>query len=1410
MPLLAMLCVLSFSPNAHADDALEEVLTVMVKYGGLDPAIMDAREMLTCLVDHNGDATACFNIPTEAEKQAGKAAGTFMPDDPKVQGVINIVFAVQKEQWLKVIEIAGLKVMAPMICENAARVGGPVGSWFCSVPFKKVVANYAQPVVEEAFSLINNGGLDLGSLFELVTMLADLDLACALVPNEIYGVSEACSLLGQIISEIGGVFVDAAKYGAKIVVDGADAVENLIFGDDSHMPYDRYYGLYWLPWLHKSVNLCVTNNCVGTGNLNGRIWDDCVDYFDEHNQYRSTAKKTCSDMRDKRYIKAYELLAKAILDGARSYVGAVRAGAKAWAITEYGKNNDSAIRSHFLTLCETELEQGYPLSSGNASMCEAYNPSKAHFGPGFIQDLVKQASEQVYQGCLSQVAAQQVVPTAWRNACKKAEPEFVVMLQAEKQALQDNLVNLVGEGCQPTQGWNAQQGLHLQCQTYSGYDQCKQVMVVGANSICNVDRSMADAARAKEILGFLGETRCSLSGNEILCGRPWKHAQCQQLIKGTPSIQLSKTALSCKEDSSEYYKIAFANQALLEDLNHPIARSGQGPGCSWIEDKAKIKCLRVDNLENRLAARPEFQRSVCEPDPDYDGSDVSCYLKPYNKKTAPQQNSVSASGAAATTIQQPDGRVVRDTPLQASDGAAMQSVPSMTTMSGGLPASQPAPAAVATVMQSPATTPAVTGQLVPERREPAAQVAPASTARAVALPSRPPAPDQPASAAPDQMDTQTMLQTVRKESALEASDNLQGYSDEVKHTNEKKEEIRDELNGQVRSATAAREPYPQPAPGIGNQSVAMPNASAPGTEAARTAAPAIRAMNAGQADTAAPPSPCRAEVTYYVPEAPVLVTSGAALQVNDQLQIKCAFRKVTRNMEWQNCDAAAQSAIQILKLGQESGSRYSGIVSIDDGTVGVSTSPEDGSDFENLKLWKFDAPGTHEVSCQIDNTFRFVTEDEEIYLKAAVSVDVGARSDGLTYRGFEPANAVSIRVRPAPSEANPRLRGLTVESLTPAARQPGGNDMVNPTLNPQPEVPSSKRAGGNDMVNPSLNPQPEVPSSKRAGGGDMVNPSLNPQPEVPSARQVGGSDMINPSLNPQPEVPSAKQPGSDEMINPSLNPQPEVPSSKRAGGDDMVNPSLNPQPEVPSSKRVGGDDMVNPALNPQPEVPSRRLDPDGATMMPAPLPDPPSPNLGNNAPDNFTGAAQQDLNRTFDPQKEFAAVRLSQGSAAMSNDLNDAAKGRTNAPLVAAVHVIEAESLIATASASGGQMVRQEMAGFGAGWGGNAQLFWRPPAPAGSKPHLLTEFVLASAGTYDLMLYYTTAPDFGQFTVYIDGTNSTKHDGYGSQVGLRQALLGRYQLASGRHELAFEVTGKNQQSTGYIVGVDRMQLTSVP
>jgi hypothetical protein len=435
--------------------------------------------------------------------------------------------------------------------------------------------------------------------------------------------------------------------------------------------------------------------------------------------------------------------------------------------------------------------------------------------------------------------------------------------------------------------------------------------------------------------------------------------------------------------------------------------------------------------------------------------------------------------------------------------------------------------------------------------------------------------------------------------------------------------------------------------------------SSESTDGNMTLATGTRATGGQTKSTAAPPNPCQLAVSYYVPQAPVVESSAPSLQAGDQVQVQCTFDKKKREMEWQQCDEKAKKEIQSLKYSQASGSRYSGIMIIDDANVGVATSPPDGSGFTNTRTWIFNAAGAHEVTCQVDNGLYVAGGDMPQFLQAGASLSVAGKSASPEFRAFDTASARRVSTR----------------------------------------------------------------------------------------SQVSGAEPI----------------ATDGRIR--LADQPRT----SGGKGELINPSLNPQPEVPSSKQVGGNDMVNPSLNPQPEVPSRKLGNDGAIASPAgvPLPDPPSPNLGNKAPENFTSA--------------------------------------TGAPLV-----IEAESLIGTAVASAGQIIRQDMAGFGSGWGGNAQLFWRPPAPAASKPHLLTEFMVPGAGTYELVLYYTTAPDFGRFAVYIDGSNPKQQDGYGPQVALRQVVLGRYTLAAGRHELAFEVTGKSGQSTAYIVGIDRLQLSSVP
>ncbi len=140
--------------------------------------------------------------------------------------------------------------------------------------------------------------------------------------------------------------------------------------------------------------------------------------------------------------------------------------------------------------------------------------------------------------------------------------------------------------------------------------------------------------------------------------------------------------------------------------------------------------------------------------------------------------------------------------------------------------------------------------------------------------------------------------------------------------------------------------------------------------------------------------------------------------------------------------------------------------------------------------------------------------------------------------------------------------------------------------------------------------------------------------------------------------------------------------------------------------------------------------------------------------------------------------------------------------------VVEIESLAATATASAGRFGVQQMAGFGPGWGGDAQLFWGAPAPAGDGPRLTLRFELPQAGAYDLVLFHTVAPDFGRFTLFLDGSPSSDVDGYHSSVAISRSVLGRHQLAAGAHELALRVTGKNDSSSGYFVGLDRLELNA--
>jgi hypothetical protein len=141
---------------------------------------------------------------------------------------------------------------------------------------------------------------------------------------------------------------------------------------------------------------------------------------------------------------------------------------------------------------------------------------------------------------------------------------------------------------------------------------------------------------------------------------------------------------------------------------------------------------------------------------------------------------------------------------------------------------------------------------------------------------------------------------------------------------------------------------------------------------------------------------------------------------------------------------------------------------------------------------------------------------------------------------------------------------------------------------------------------------------------------------------------------------------------------------------------------------------------------------------------------------------------------------------------------------------IEAEDLVSSARASAGAVHRQDMRGFGAGWSGNAQLFWGAPPPVDQPirnwPHLDLSFPVGPDGRYEVVLHHTAAPDFATFRVFLDGQPVADIDGYAPGVSARARSLGERSLTPGRHALVITVFGKAAGSTGYAVGLDRIEL----
>ena len=134
--------------------------------------------------------------------------------------------------------------------------------------------------------------------------------------------------------------------------------------------------------------------------------------------------------------------------------------------------------------------------------------------------------------------------------------------------------------------------------------------------------------------------------------------------------------------------------------------------------------------------------------------------------------------------------------------------------------------------------------------------------------------------------------------------------------------------------------------------------------------------------------------------------------------------------------------------------------------------------------------------------------------------------------------------------------------------------------------------------------------------------------------------------------------------------------------------------------------------------------------------------------------------------------------------------------------IVEGESLIAGAHATGGSVTTQDMSGFNGTWSGDSHLFWEPTAP-GAK---LTLTVTApAAGEYMLTGYFTRALDYGNLRLRVNGGDPLPAtiNGYAETVSPTGPInMGRVTLTAGPNKIEVEVTGKDARSTSYRVGID--------
>jgi len=924
----ALLSLLFLYANPAQSDELDSILGFLADAGVVDQAIVDAKPLIECLVQ-SSDPSQCIDLQqvsdelqSDAVSEAEQQAAKFVPEDPAVQAVVDIIRAANNEDWLRVLELTGVGLLGQIACKAGLSWGGPLKAFICDEWAAKVLAK-TEPVVHEILVIVKS--FPNVNLWDLISLFG-FELACDIAEGEGVPLSgEVCSVLAAAVEAI----ADLGAAAVNAIGQGLQAVHDLVVGSGPNLlTPDQYYALLVRPLMYERVVERLTAGRQDLG-LDHSEFVQCLNYY-----LNGPQAGFCEPLGSKLREEA-DALYTFVQTLPNNYFDAhLKQEARHRALVQYRSDEAAKYRSY---IQQVSIKQWSDLVRGFINIGTYLPPGD---GEAYFQDRFRLCRAEVNQligmANNNSWAVSGMTPNSIEDwVCYQAVGmRFSAALLAEQKRIGSEVIPHVQTlGCGPSVGSTTAE-LMFSCDSYPALGACQiySEQEYESNRFCTLDAAKANAKLGLELVGVLTGVRCKYQDKDksgaskprISCRRPWKTDTCNALLESYVSrwgLEQTSIRMQCEyvPDKKFVDQEQRAEQVLHAINFGPVegpARAGgdeaiaaiaNSNNCSQQWDPLAINCpglTTIPEIPKNLATPPI---EPCPEDPDKNGADRVCYQTIFTAQDSAEE---LASGTDLSETSAPTDTIPAAGPTETTGVAG-----SATELTG---------------TETPTNT-----------------VTPASPVTGTAL-------EQPATAQPI---------------------------------------------GE------------QPAP-------------------ASPAAPA----NPRGSGPAAPPNPCSMEVSYYIPQAPVIEASVSAVEVSDQLRIRCDYELVTETIEWPVCNDAARRRMEVLAFSQSSTRRYSGKFIVDGINIGVSSSPVEPASFSGEALWSYQDAGNHEVTCEIDNGLSGAVEDAETWLRQVVSHKIGVLSDLERVRRFDSASVIRLATELLQEQIEPLPAG-SLARLVPATHE---------------------------------------------------------------------------------------------------------------------------------------------------------------------------------------------------------------------------------------------------------------------------------------------------------------------------------------------------------------------------------------